>query len=55
VFKVQNKNNGKIFAAKVIFKLDKNGFETKKLIVEEKKLLNLMEDSDSTSKFMEFF
>lgn len=52
---MRNKSNGRKYAAKKISKFDKNNKSTKKLVVEERKILNQLGANKHVSKFMEFY
>jgi serine/threonine protein kinase len=52
---VRNKSNGRKYAAKKICKFDKNNKSTKKIVAEERKILNQLSGNRHVSKFMELY
>lgn len=55
VFLVRNRVNGRSYAAKKVCKFDKSNKSTKKLVVEERKILNKLNSCRHASQFIEFY
>ncbi len=52
---MRNKSNGRKYAAKKICKIDKHNKSTKKLVVEERKILDQLSGNNHVSRFFELY
>ena len=52
---MKNKHNVKIYAAKKINKIDRFNKCTKKLVIEERRILSILKDYPHTSQLIEFY